>query len=156
MLGRRVLVMSEYAPDGRQPTDPDVEELYYIPNDIGIVSTMWDPRDKVSDGITLFGGAQIQVVTGRATEVRDLQYDQEGFLRGRIINRDDEDGKERPVPGGSVVVTISDDKGERYAISAVEADGRFVAQTGRRWRTLQAYYTGLSGYADCESEEVYP
>ncbi len=99
---KQVQVMFEYMYGELDPNHPLVEEYYYVPNDVTLVGLIRDPRgDEEADGMVVFGGVQVQVVTGRATEIVDFALDVDTVF-GRVTTRDDGNG----VPGGKLLVEV--------------------------------------------------
>ena len=89
-----------------------------------------------------------QVVTGRSTKFRDVKHDG-NLVVGQVTTVD-----EQPVPGGKVVVTGWDERREEHSVHADVEPGKGVFRTklSGKWTTIEAYYTGADGYADCASE----
>ena len=128
---RKVQVMLEHAvdpADDRLPPDVKVDreqasKLRWLPNDIGIHAVIEDPEDSPRHALNLLGGAQVQVVTGRATRFEDLKRDGE-LVSGRVVTVDDG----TPVDGGQVLATVDLKRGvpEAYGfVTSNVVDGGF-------------------------------
>lgn len=154
---RGVRVMFEYAPTGDEQVDEasglrpeDVQEYATVPNEVGIHSVIEDPRDVPTHAQQILGGAQVQVVTGRATRFEDFGADPEAAW-GTVVAVDDGS----PVPEGTILIKLSRGEGLRRYLEyrgGHLVDGAFrIEMAGEEWGELQAYYLPVAGYADCNS-----
>lgn len=157
---RKVPVMFEYAVDPDHPrADPDLarylEQYRWAPNDVKFAAFIEDPRDNPRHAIDLLGGAQVEVVTGRATDIRDFEVS-DGAARGVIVALDNNE----PISGGGrVILCISTDDGEPQAkiYQTIEFQGgRFTAPLAHDgpWESIEAYYVPVQGFADCTSRRI--
>ena len=154
---RNVRVKMEYALDPQSDRLPDdlrqvdrrrIEKLALRPNDMGLHSYAEDPHDSPRHALELLGGAGIQVTTGRATEFQSFGNDG-AVVTGTIVTVNDR----RPVPGGRVVVTVSDDPEayERHSSLAGDLDGGSFAVSFRQhdFKVMRAEYVPIPGFAPC-------
>jgi M6 family metalloprotease-like protein len=125
---RDVRVMLEYALDPKSDRLPDdvgdvakreIEHLSMRPNDLGLLAYAEHPDDDPRHRLELLGGAQIQVTTGRATEIVELSNDK-SVVVGTVVTVDDR----RPVLSGRVVVTVTDEpeRPDRFITLAGDVD----------------------------------
>lgn len=155
---RSVRVMFEYAPTGDKRLDEaagleeaDIEEFAQVDNDVGIHAVIEDPRDVPAHAMNVLGGAQAQVVTGRATEFSD--FDSNGrTAEGGVVTADDKE----PVTDGLVIVRGTSGRGEKRRFWYWNAElerGRFLIELGDEdWDRLRAFYVPDRGLADCASK----
>lgn len=159
---RRIRVMFEYSLDpktGRIP--PDVEKhpeagderLRFRPNDVGLFTYAENPHDRPRHALELLGGAQVQVTTGRSTEIERLSNDGTVVV-GRVLTSDDQ----AAVSGGRVVVTVAVDRGDpRTFVSEAGdvQDGRFFVRVPTEdWEAIKADYLGTTGFSPCDHDWI--
>jgi len=115
------------------------------------VAYIKDPNDTPRHAKELLGGAQAQIVTGRATLFRDFQANQDRAA-GFVTTTDDGDG----VTGGKVIVLLRTEPAKEpvYQEGDVHNGEFFIRLEQSQWRTAQAYYVSAPGFADCWSDEV--
>jgi M6 family metalloprotease-like protein len=156
---RRVRVMYESMidPEAGPPDGIDgriYEEHFRRPNDIGVVSFIEDPHDEPRHALWLLGGAQAQVLTGRATEFVELTGDRE-VVRGLVRTVDDV----APVAGGTVIATFVSGRGRNRKLTNVEGSlrqGTFAVAAPAGWARAKVYYVPEAGLADCRSGQLKP
>ncbi len=154
---RDVKVMVEYAIDPKSDRFPDdvsrvhqrsIEKLSRTPNHLGVHAYAENPYDKPRHALELLGGAGIQVTTGRATEFEQLSNDG-NVVVGSVVTSDDG----QPVPGGKVVVTVTDepDAFERHVTSSDDVvNGMFFVRfPNDDFRVMRAEYLPLVGFGGC-------
>jgi M6 family metalloprotease-like protein len=149
---RSVRVMVEYALDPRSDRlPPDVEperdrvgQFLRRPNDLGLHTYAENPDDDPRHALELLGGADIQVVTGRATRFDDVRTDGR-TVTGRVVTTDDGE----PVTGGLVIITFADDPQSpadfRTTTTGLQ-DGAFAAGSPQDWTLAQAEYLPAPGF----------
>jgi M6 family metalloprotease-like protein len=157
---RRVQVMYEFKIDPRQDDltqqqRRDLEEFGRVPNDVDIVAFVEDPDDTPRHALRLLGGAQAQIITGRATTFDRFSIDGER-VAGMITTVDD--GK--PVPQGKAIVTLTVGRGAEKQLIYYDAEvrqGEFtIGLPPANWSYAQAYYVPAVGFADCSSARLKP
>ena len=145
----KVRVMFEFAPDAEQ-SDPEIqkfrEKYLRVPNFVNVIGLIEDPGDPRLHGPWLVTGVSAEVATGKSTRFEDVKQDGRLVL-GRVATTD-----EIPVPSGSVVLTRRGKNAEDLGseITPIEQGGAFHAVMKEGWFSLECYYTGAAGYADCE------
>jgi M6 family metalloprotease-like protein len=146
----KIRVMFEYAPDAEQ-SDPNVnqmrERFQRQPNVVNMVGMIEDPGDPRLHGPDLASGVTAVVETGKSTRIVELASSGER-VAGNVMTSDG-----GPVPGGAVIVTPRDRTGKSQgSVSGTAGPQGFFALSVRPgWATLEAYYAGAPGYADCEA-----
>lgn len=154
---RRVMMMFEYAPDNltNQVFPPEevmkYRELQRVPNDVGAVSRIEDPRDTPRHKIDPLGGIQAQVVTGRAT--RFQRFGGEGKrVYGSVVTADG------GVPAsGQVILRIHRNSSGMpdYEYQTVKLEqGAFTATLQSEGSAVDAYYVPSPGFGDCWSQPL--
>jgi M6 family metalloprotease-like protein len=158
---RTIGVMLEYALDPARDGLPGdvrrvdrrrIERLTRVPNVLGLHAYAEDPHDTPRHALELLGGAGISVTTGRATEVESFGNDG-AMIVGRIVTVDDR----APVTSGSVVVTVTIDRGapDRFMSlgGAVEQNGTFLLRfPDHDFTLMRAEYLPSAGYGACRVE----
>jgi M6 family metalloprotease-like protein len=146
----KIRVMFEFAPDAPQ-SDPEVgklkERFLRLPNVVNMVGMIEDPGDARLHGPDLATGVTAVVVTGKSTRIVELRSFGER-VSGQVFTKD-----AGPVPAGAVIVTTRDKnhKTQSSVTGKVGANGAFALALKPGWATLEAYYAGAPGYADCEA-----
>ena len=154
---RRVELMFEYAPDNltNEVFPPALQEKYRplqgVPNNVGATAFIEDPRDNPRHALQVLGGAQAQVVTGRATRFESL-YVVGPSVRGRVVTVD----QDKPVSGGTVILRVSTGgKPETFAYQQTKVpNGSFTASLNAKGTELKAFYVPSAGFGECESETL--
>ena len=159
---RQVQIMFEYAPDNlnrredARETKARLKKFVKEPNNVGLMAMIEDPRDYPRHCVQVLGGAQVQVVTGRAVDCRDLKVDGQK-VTGNILTVDD--GK--PVSRGHVLVrtthSTSGKKGQAPRVQVQRAKfarGFYSAPLPADAETVTVYYIAPAGLADCQTETV--
>lgn len=148
---RKVRVMFEWAPDAAQ-SDPAVEKLkeryMRVPNVVNMVGAIEDPGDARLHGPDRAQGVTAVIVTGKSTRFANLNVDSARII-GHVVTND-----AGPVPaGGPVVFTARDANGRTIGSThgTTGQDGIIDTSLHAGWTTLEAYYTGAPGYADCQA-----
>ncbi len=157
---RSVGVMMEYALDPKSDRVPDdvrhvdrrrIEKLSLTPNNLGLHASAEDPHDSPRHALELLGGAGIQVTTGRATEFESFGND-DNVVTGTIVTVDDQ----APVPGGQVVVTVTDDADayERHSSLSGQLDNGsfFVPFRKDDFKIMRSEYLPIPGFAPCATD----
>ncbi|PFI78827.1 CARDB domain-containing protein [Bacillus cereus] len=144
---KKVKVMFEYT-GGEKHQE---REYKLIPNMMNIVGFIEDPREKPHTA-QVFGGAQVQVVTGRATEFKSIDIDNK-TVRGSVVTIDDGN----PVPDGKIILILSSgtgkSEGKTYQMTEI-SNGNFSARIRHECEYIEAYFTPPIGYADCTSQKL--
>jgi hypothetical protein len=151
----KVAVMFEFAPDAPQ-SDPGIDKLrekyLRVPNIVNVIGLIEDPGDPRLHGPWLVTGVTAEVATGKSTRFEDVKQDGRSVL-GRVATTDG-----TAVPSGSVVLTRRgkdvEDLGSE--IAPVQKGGAFHAVMKAGWSSLECYYPGTAGYADCEVTLTHP
>lgn len=154
---RKIEVMFEYAPDNltnniySASLAKKYRELQRVPNNVGATAFIEDPNDHPRHAIQVLGGAQVQVVTGKATEFQRFYAD--GLTVGGLVVTTD--GK-KPVTGGKAIIRVSTKgKPSSYLYQEVQvANGSFTTKLKYKGTEVKAFYVPTSGYGECESETV--
>lgn len=154
---RKVGVMFEYAPDNLTndvyppPLRDRCRQLQRVPNNVGTTAFIEDPRDNPRHAIQVLGGAQVQVVTGRATKI-DRFYADGPSVGGRVVTVD----QNTPVSGGKVILRVSTGgKPSTFAYQKAKiSNGSFTARLKHRGTEVKAFYVPPSGLGECESETL--
>jgi hypothetical protein len=145
----KIAVMFEFAPDAPQ-SDPGIDKLrekyLRVPNVVNVVGLIEDPGDPRLHGPWLVAGVTAEVATGKSTRFEDVKQDGRSVL-GRVATTDG-----TPVPPGSVVLTRRGKDAEDLGseIAPLQKSGAFRAVMKAGWSSLECYYPGTAGYADCE------
>ena len=154
MLGagetKTVKIMFEFAPDAAQKaTEQPNKKFIRIPNDVRFASYIEDPRLKPIDAADLFSGAQVQVVTGRATEFQRFEAKGESVV-GFVATKDNG----QAVPGKIVILRVVNQNDELgYKVVAFTA-GTFEATVSKGWKKVSAYYPGRTNFGESTSKTV--
>lgn len=151
---RRVTVMFEYAdalaPTFRGPDKDKIREMILRPNRVQLTSYIVDPADRRNHAMHKLGGADVEVVTGRA--VKFGQFDVERGLAAGVVTTTD--GK--PVQSGAVILTMRHGSGKELKVSNVSGKlkgGRFQIAVPIKEGTVQGYFVPPRGYGDATSVE---
>jgi hypothetical protein len=134
-------------PDHIDPRDWD--KFYNRPSDIGLTAFVEDPKDKPRHALWQLGGAQVQVVTGRATEFVGVDPGR-NFVTGGVNTIDDRS----PVDGGTVLVTLTAGSGKKKRSNTLQAKlagGRFGLEFQGEWQRMDLYYVPAPGFGDCKA-----
>jgi hypothetical protein len=148
---QKITAMFEYAPDAEQ-SNPAVNEqrqkYMRLPNFVNLIGSIEDPTDKRLHGPQLVSGVTAEIVTGKSTRFAELQATGER-IAGVVLTKDGP-----PVPAGNVVITFRDKNGKTAgsAQGPITQGGHFAVAYSKAWVTLDAYYAGPQGYADCTAE----
>lgn len=152
---RDVGVMFEYNPavkeHSNEPINPDeVRKFGGVPNNVGLAAFIEDPTDTPRHAKNILGGAQAQVVTGRAVDCKLLGADDK-TARGVITTVDD--GK--PVQGGQIIVIFEarDGTPKAYQTEKLQS-GEYSVALRHSWEALQVYYLPPAGFGDCTSNRI--
>jgi len=151
----RVMLESMLDPERGLPGHIDLREAEKHarrPNEVGLTSFVEDPRDKPRHALWQLGGAQIEVVTGRATEFVRIETNREGAIGG-VVTIDDR----KDVPGGVVIGTLALGRGRNRRLVTIEApvvDGRFQLNFGGEWDSLRLYFVPPPGFGDCRAGPI--
>lgn len=154
---RPVQVMFEHGlePGKDAPIDvrlkpSEIDAYRKLPNDTGFYAYIEDPTDFPRHRLDLLGGADAQVVTGRATQFEELTANDK-VVRGRVETVDNG----QPVDGGIVLLALDRGAGTPEAFEYVEAavrEGAFAAELGDDWTALRADFLPPPEYGPCTSE----
>lgn len=147
----RVMLESMVDPDKGRPDDVDPRDwdmFFKRPGDVGLTAFVEDPHDNPRHALLQFGGAQVQVVTGRATEFAGVDPGR-NFVTGGVKALD---GRGE-VDGGTVLVTLSTGRGKSKKTTTVETplqNGRFGTEFKGKWNRIDLYYVPTPGFGDCK------
>ncbi len=147
---RKIEVMFEFAPDAAPPgpVAPHPGDARR-PNDVQFVSFIEDPRDDPPHHARLYSGAQVQVVTGRATRFESFATSDRAAA-GRVVTVDNG----QPPPGGQAILAIGKVAGDmQYRIVPV-VDGSFSGALPDDWWTVTGHYVPMEGYDESRSETI--
>jgi M6 family metalloprotease-like protein len=160
---RPVLVMVESLLG--DPAFPELQEqqtaIYEKPHDLSLVGLIENPHDPQLHAAEIMGGANIRVLTARATRVILDRFD-ENVAQGRVITVDDR----QPATYGDVIVSLKPagiaEKAEyRTGQGRLREDGTFIIEVGASnlveaagWVEGQAHYLGAFALADSDSKVV--
>ena len=145
---KQVQVMFEFAPEAVQKAGPEPDKAFLRkPNDARFVSWIEDPRFGPPDAADLFSGAQVEVVTGRATEFATFEASAER-ARGRVVTVDNK----QPVPGDKVLLIVEDSGGKKSYEQVAFTSGDFFSPLPKGWRKVTAYYPGRENFGDATSQ----
>ena len=148
----RVMMESMLDPKRGRPDDvdpADFDKFFRQPSNIGLTAYVEDPHDTPRHALWQLGGAQVQVVTGRATEFVDVKP-AKNFVIGGVQTLDDRS----PAGSGSVLVTLmagSKDKPQTETLEAKMNNGRFALEFRGEWTSLSLYYLPAPGFGDCNT-----
>jgi len=147
------------------PAYPELNELrtafYERPHDLSLVGLIENPHDPQLHAAEIMGGANVRVLTARATRIKLERFDANVIL-GRVITLDDG----QPVTHGEVIASLKPqgaaEKAEyRTGQGRLRPDGTFaieLAATGlvedAGWVDAQAHYLGSFGLAPSDSKVV--
>ena len=154
---RKVIIMLEYAPDNMTNSTYYKSELEQYqqcqiqPNEVTFRSFIEDPRAGRHYVVQNLGGAQIQVVTGRATKFDRFTID-ESSVFGTIVTVD----QNNPVNGGKVIIRVSTDGEEStyYYHTVAVSNGIFSAKLPKDGNEVKCYYIPSAGFGECETETM--
>lgn len=148
----RVMMESMLDPDKGRPEDVDPrdwDKFFNRPADMGLTAFVEDPHDDPRHALWQLGGAQVQVVTGRATEFAGVDPGR-NFVVGGVKALDGRGD----VDGGTVLVTLSTGRGKSKKTTTVEAplrNGRFATEFQGEWSRMDLYYVPAPGFGDCKA-----
>jgi M6 family metalloprotease-like protein len=146
---RDVQVMFEYAYEEEPVWEPNLEQYIGMPNDVSIYAMFNEPDAELEQAPVMLGGVTAQVITGRATQIKDFVFDPP-TASGEVVTVDTGE----PVPGGKVILIIKRVEEENYRETEVSQNGIFTISVPREWDSIQAYYVPLNGYADSTSHII--
>ena len=147
----RVMLESVLDPDKGRPdhVDPrDWDKFFRRPGDVGLTAFVEDPNDDPRHALWQLGGAQVQVVTGRATEFAGVDPGRNNVVGG--VKAKDGRGE---VDGGTVLVTLRTGQGKRGKTATVEAplrNGKFGTEFEGKWDRMDLYYVPAADFGDCK------
>ena len=148
----RVLFESLLDPQRGRPDDVDpgdYDKFFRQPGNIGLTAYVEDPHDTPRHALWQLGGAQAQVVTGRATEFVEVAP-KPNFVSGMVITHDDRNA----VSGGAVLLTLTQGSGSKLIRETLQAkldNGRFTLDFGCKWDAVSLYFLPPPTLADCEA-----
>lgn len=152
---RKIGVMFEFAPDNlsngvyKSAQLGKVREMMRVPNNVATASFIEDPRDTPRHAIWALGGADAQVVTGKATKFQRFGVDGTTAV-GTIVTVDGA----MPVKGGKVIFRASRANKRdtyQYQDAKVGTSGTFSARLTIAGTEVMAFYVPADGYGECES-----
>jgi M6 family metalloprotease-like protein len=155
---RQVRVMYEYTIDPKRDDltaeqRRDLQEFGRRANTVGLMAFIEDPHDTPRHSLQHLGGAEAEVVTGRATQFEQFRIEGERAT-GRIVMVDDS----QPVPEGNVIVRVAFGRGANQRLEYVAApvqDGMFFATIPPAgWVNARCYYVPAPGYSDSTSRPI--
>ncbi|HKQ21176.1 MAG TPA: hypothetical protein VJS91_03975, partial [Nitrososphaeraceae archaeon] len=144
-----VVTMDKKIDTGLNPNS--IKEYAKVANNINLIGWIDNPMDPEYHSPLITGGAQIQVVTGKRTEIKDLKT-KGGVVTGNVIRTD----TSKPVSRGKVIVTQWTKKGKKLA--EVNSDtvllkkGIFRTKLMAGISAVEAYFIPSDEYADCSAE----
>lgn len=147
----RVMLESVIDPEkGRPDHIPphDWDRFYKQPCDVGLTAFVEDPNDDPRHALSQIGGAQVQVVTGRATEFAGVDPGR-NFVVGGVEAKDGRGD----VDDGTVLVTLTNGRGKSRKTMTLETplkSGRFSTKFEGKWQRMDLYYVPAPGFADCK------
>lgn len=160
---RRVGVMVESLIE--DPAFPEFKQMrsafYERPHDLALIGLIENPHDPQLHAAEIMGGANVRVLTARATAIRLEQFDDK-LVMGRVFTVDDR----QPATHGEVIVSLKPqgipDKAEyRIGQGRLHQDGTFIIELGASnlladvgWLEGQVHYLGAFGLAPCDSKVV--
>jgi hypothetical protein len=113
---------------------------------VGLTAFVEDPNDHPRHALWQLGGAEVQVVTGRATEFAGVDPGRNS-VSGGVKARD---GRGE-VDGGTVLVTLSTGRSKRGKTATVSTplrNGKFGAEFEGTWGRMDLYYVPAPGFGD--------
>jgi M6 family metalloprotease-like protein len=153
-----VEVMFEYAPDNL--TRPEFIEEFgeelrrfeSIPNQASFAALLEDPRDPNHHMINVIGGADVRVLTGRATRFSRFGVDGRTAFGSVVTVSDD-----KPLPAGRVLLRVGTGAGSTMKAAYQEValnQGSFSVPLRDPGDWADAYCLPSPGFGDCSSEQV--
>lgn len=147
------------------PAFPEVTEMrqavYERPHNLSLVGLIENPHDPQLHAAEIMGGANVQVLTARATRLRLEQFDDQ-VVYGSVVTVDDG----QPVTYGEVIVSLKP-QGEaeqaeyRTEQGRLRQDGTFAIELGATdlveeagWVDGQAHFLGAYAVAPSDSKVV--
>ncbi len=146
----RIMLESVLDPDKDRPEDVDPrdwDKFFNRPGDVGLTAFVEDPHDDPRHALWQLGGAQVQVVTGRATEFAGVDPGRNNVVGG--VKAKDGRGE---VDGGTVLVTLRTGRGKRGKSVTVETplrNGKFGTEFEGKWGRMDLYYVPAPDFGDC-------
>lgn len=131
-----------------------VSDFRRTPNHARFASFIENPFDPHRHIKEFFGGAEMEIITGRKTRFESF-YKDGNLVAGAVVTEDD---KQR-VSSGKVIVILKMTDGtkvyEDYMTVPLSSQGDFAYKMGDlkdKFLTVQGYYLPTEGFGDCYSE----
>jgi M6 family metalloprotease-like protein len=147
------------------PAFPELQKLgsnfYERPHDLSLIGLIENSQDPHLHTADIMGGANVRVLTGRATRI-DLDEFNEIVVRGRVITVDDR----QPVTFGEVIISLKpkgivEEAEYRTGQGKIRQDGSFLIEVAATNLLAeagvvegQAHFLGAFGLADTDSKVV--
>lgn len=147
---KKVELMFEYIHEKDPVWIDELEKYIGRPNDVSIYSVIHTHVPGERSTRMVLGGVNAQIERGKATRIKDFEFDPPKVVSGKVITVD----KEEYVPGGKIILCLGIDGKEEYRIADVSYNGRFTVDASGYWDTIQAYYIPLKGYGESESNII--
>jgi hypothetical protein len=141
---KKVNAMFEYTGDDSGERISEDKKTW--PNNVGIVSFIWDPIFP-ADTPRVLGGCQAEIVSGLSTRFENFDFRDKFY--GTVVSND---GKK--VPSGKIIMIITKKNGERVYTNTDLREGEFYAPILDNWISATAYYVPSTGFADCMSKRM--